>query len=79
MAYSNSIAGGNGRAQAVRSSRSVRDCIDEALSYGYDGIEFVPRGRDVRAISYNAKGQRAEAIGINEVAAAQSLVRTLRR
>lgn len=70
---------GNGPARNIAVAGSVRHLVDEAASLGYDGIEFVPRGREVRAISYNAKGQRAEAIGRNEVAAAQSLVRALKR
>jgi hypothetical protein len=74
---SNSIAGGNGRIIAV--AGSVGHLEDELASLGYDGITFVPVGRQVRAYSLNAKGQRAEAIGYNEVAAAQSLVRVLKR
>ena len=71
------INGGNGRAQAM--IRSLRDAEDAAQALGYDGIELVPLGRDVRAISRNAKGQRAEAVGRNDVHAAQSLVRVLER
>ena len=58
---------------------SVRDAEDMIRSFGYDGLSFESRGRDVAAISHNARGQRAEAIGRDRVRAAQSLVRVLSR
>lgn len=70
---------GNGMGRAIVIGHSLRDLEDVARSFGYDGIELVRHGREFRAVSYNAKGQRAEALGRNEVAAAQSLVRTLQR
>lgn len=59
--------------------RSLRDAEDAARSFGYDGIDFTPVGREYRAVSYNAKGQRVEAIGRTRELAAQSLVRVLVR
>jgi hypothetical protein len=66
-----------GRESAV--PRSLRDAEDVARSFGYDGIDYVPVGREFRAISYNARGYRAEAIGRTRELAAQSLVRVLAR
>lgn len=73
-----SIANGAGR--AIVNARSLGECEDEARSLGYDGIDVarVPGTREFRAISYNANGYRAEALGRSEVHAARSLVRTLK-
>ena len=73
------IGNGVGRIQAIRTDGSLRHIEDDLSSLGYDGIDFEPLGREVRATSYNARGQKVEALGRNEVLAAQSLVRVLRR
>jgi hypothetical protein len=58
---------------------SIRDAEDRIRSLGYDGIDFRPLGREFVASSYNARGQRAEAIGRTRELAARSLVRVLVR
>lgn len=80
------IGGGLARVQAKQTARalhssvlSVDDALDELAEMGYDGIDFEPLGREVRATSYNAKGYKVQAIGRNDALAAQALVRVLRR
>jgi hypothetical protein len=73
----------NGRPQGVTLGPievpgSVRDAEDEIASFGYDGIELSASGDGrVIATTYNARGQRVQAIGKGQTAAAQALVRSV--
>lgn len=71
---------GNGIGQQMHTKRSLDELREDAASLGYEDVKVEPivGTREFRAIGLNAKAQRAEALGYNEVAAVRSLVRTLR-
>jgi hypothetical protein len=83
---SQSLGGGLARAQLAQQvvSHSLRDAEDELLTLGYEPaptfVERTPRG-DYKATAYGgpAGKYRAQAIGNTPVAAAQSLIRTIKR
>lgn len=71
---------GNGMGRVQANARSLGEASDEMMEFGYelDSVTRLAGRRDFRAVAYNAKGQRAEALGTNETNAVRSLVRTLR-
>jgi len=80
------IGGGLAREQAQHASlaHSLRDAEDELMALGYEPdptfVERTPRG-DYKATAWGGEAGRfrAQAIGGTPIAAAMSLIRTIRR